>query len=84
MKALVVWCEIPENVKFMELHFIDLSIIEKLKRFHGHYINGCNAQMAEEINEFFHDPNGEYKYKLIDGPLSGHHYDLVITCGIYI
>lgn len=85
-RVLIVWSELPEKVaSFVCIQLAD-EHAEQLRRFHGHYINGgwTPAPLALEMNEFFFDPYGCFRFGdcKTTNPLAGvATFDLVIACG---
>lgn len=83
MKVLVIWAEIPERERLLQL-FVDARIADKLKSYHGHYINSTNA--ADDMNDFFYTDEGNFKFaeSEVQGPLVNATYDLIVQCGFLL
>lgn len=84
-KVLVVWSEIPEDIARFILLDVKDSMVEKLKRFHGEYLNCCqDKKLEKEIFDFFYDGPScfRFNYYTVCEPMTTP-VDLVIACGIY-
>ena len=83
-KVLVGWNEIPEVCCFLELE-VDAATADKLHSFNGHYVNaGRNDALEMEINDFFYDKEGVFKFTKLDGPVKLKDFDFAIITGFIL
>ncbi len=82
--VLVVWCELPEEVSFVQLT-IPNENLAAVKRWHNHFINGTTTpqDIQDEILKAFYN-DGEFLHKKIKTPLTGQVFDLVIVTGFIL
>ena len=82
MKALLIWEEIPESVKFYLIE--DAVAIEKLRTYHGKFLNTGDIGAEEELwlsgyVDSIYDTNLEVKHALVL-----HEPTIIIYSGIYL
>ena len=84
LKALVVFQEIPERIRFLELD-VDHATACDLLAWNGKFINGYEneEEIANAIYRFFFTDEGEFFHPETDLPIADRKYDLIITTGIY-
>lgn len=81
--VLVVWNEIPESSCFVIFPSISTVAMEKMRKWHGHFVNDVNTpvEIQDDINEAFYDKDGKFKRERIDKPISNWTFDLIISTG---
>lgn len=82
VKTLVVWWDIPETIKFISLN-ITPEQAKMLNRFNNNFINLVNTpeNIAKEINDFFYDEEGCFKFDEIPTPIENEKFDQIILTG---
>lgn len=79
MTALVIFEELPETIYFLILKDMKEEDLDKLKGFHGKYINAVNEPVG--MNDFFFHKDGSSKFEKYEKPLRDTLFDLIIYCG---
>lgn len=86
MKALIVFCELPEEVKLYVVNDVDDQLRNTLLSFHGVYVNSCDSDddLQQQVNNFFFTDDGKYKFQPVERPIVDEKFDIVIQCGFYL
>ncbi len=84
-KVLIVWEEVPEEISFVRLE-VSVEEAEKLKRFHMQFVNNCETPegLATEINDYFYDNNGPFRFEKVKTILANEYFDLIIITGFIL
>jgi hypothetical protein len=85
-RVLVVWNMVPEEAVFVSLPNVDEATANKMRTWHNQFVNCVDtpADMQKEIDEFFFDGEGNFKYEKIKTPLVGQVFDLIIQTGFFL
>jgi hypothetical protein len=85
-QILVVFCEIPENIKFFKLDIkTEQEYLEALKINNQFMNSNVNDKMSKLINDLFYDADGKYRFEEIKTPIYPKIlYDAIIVTGIVV
>jgi hypothetical protein len=85
VRMLVCWWEIPEELSFVQL-MVDAKTAEKIRSWHNIFINqdGTPEEVLTELNDFFYDSDGRFRFPKKNEPLVGVVLDYVVITGFFL
>lgn len=90
MNVLIIWNEIPDTCFFVIFENVEPLQVEKLKRYHQHYINALSVdgndkeyeKITEEMTDFFFD-EGRFKHTKHEEIIGGK-FDIIVITGMIL
>lgn len=85
MNVLLMWNELPEDWNFIPLYNLNAATVEKLKAWHGSYINAGKNPHNDAMHAFFYDGHGEFMFEpLKTKEIQTEKFDLVLVMGFLL
>lgn len=84
VRMLVIWWDIPEEVSFVRI-IVDNKTADKIRSWHNIFINQADIpeDTLTEINDFFYDKEGRFKFTKEKEQLVGVVLDYVVLTGFF-